>query len=174
MNIVIIGCGRVGAFLAGLLDEDGHAVTVVDLERASFEHLPKSFKGNTLLGNGTDMDILRQAGIESAEACFALTEGDNRNLMATQIAKEIFGVRRVIAKVNDPIRANLYRSQGITTVSRTSILGTLLRASILGTLLRAMLAEDPEVGKLLLEKALAHERRLAGESLAPAPAKAGG
>lgn len=165
MNIVIIGCGRVGAFLAGLLDEDGHVVTVVDLERASFEHLPKSFKGNTLLGNGTDMDILRQAGIESAEACFTLTEGDNRNLMAAQIAKEIFGVRRVIAKVNDPIRANLYRSQGITTVSRTSILGTLLQA---------MLGEDPEVGKLLLEKALAHERRLAGESLAPAPAKASG
>lgn len=163
MNIVIIGCGRVGAFLAGLLDEDGHAVTVVDLERASFEHLPQSFKGNTLLGNGTDMDILRQAGIESAEACFTLTQGDNRNLMAAQIAKEIFGVRRVIAKVNDPIRANLYRSQGLTTFSRTSILGTLLQA---------MLAEDPEVGKMLVEKALAHERRLAGESPAPTPAKA--
>ncbi len=163
MNIVIIGCGRVGAFLAGLLDEDGHAVTVVDLERASFEHLPKSFKGNTLLGNGTDMDILRQAGIESAEACFTLTQGDNRNLMAAQIAKEIFGVRRVIAKVNDPIRANLYRSQGLTTFSRTSILGTLLQA---------MLAEDPEVGKVLVEKALGHERRLAGESPAPTPAKA--
>ena len=163
MNIVIIGCGRVGAFLAGLLDEDGHAVTVVDLERASFEHLPKSFKGSTLLGNGTDMDILRQAGIESAEACFTLTQGDNRNLMAAQIAKEIFGVRRVIAKVNDPIRANLYRSQGLTTFSRTSILGTLLQA---------MLAEDPEVGKVLVEKALGHERRLAGESPAPTPAKA--
>lgn len=163
MNIVIIGCGRVGAFLAGLLDEDGHAVTVVDLEKPSFEHLPKSFKGNTLLGNGTDMDILRQAGIESAEACFTLTQGDNRNLMAAQIAKEIFGVRRVIAKVNDPIRANLYRSQGLTTFSRTSILGTLLQA---------MLAEDPEVGKVLVEKALGHERRLAGESPAPTPAKA--
>lgn len=166
MNVVIIGCGRVGAFLAGLLDEDGHAVMVVDLERASFEHLPKSFKGNTLLGNGTDMDILRQAGIESAEACFALTQGDNRNLMAAQVAKEIFGVRRVIAKVNDPIRANLYRSQGLTTFSRTSILGTLLQG---------MLAEDPEVGKVLLEQALGHERRLAaGETPAPAPAKARG
>lgn len=165
MNVVIIGCGRVGAFLAGLLDEDGHAVMVVDLERASFEHLPKSFKGNTLLGNGTDMDILRQAGIESAEACFALTQGDNRNLMAAQVAKEIFGVRRVIAKVNDPIRANLYRSQGLATFSRTSILGTLLQG---------MLAEDPEVGKVLLEQALGHERRLAaGETPAPAAAKAG-
>lgn len=164
MNVVIIGCGRVGAFLAGLLDEE-HAVTVVDLERASFDHLPQSFKGNTLLGNGTDMDVLRQAGIESAEACFALTQGDNRNLMAAQIAKEIFGVRRVIAKVNDPIRANLYRSQGLVTFSRTSILGTLLQG---------MLSEDPEVGKVLLQQALGHERRLAGESTAPTPAKAGG
>ena len=168
MNIVIIGCGRVGAFLAGLLDESGHTVTVVDLEKASFAHLPESYKGNTLLGNGTDMDVLRQAGIESAEAFLALTQGDNRNLMAAQVAKEIFGVRRVIAKVNDPIRANLYRSQGITTFSRTSILGTLLKA---------MLDEDPEVGKVLLEQSLAHERRLAGETSppsapsAPSPAK---
>jgi trk system potassium uptake protein TrkA len=161
LNIVIIGCGRVGAFLAGLLDEDGHAVTVVDLERASFGHLPESYKGNTLLGNGTDLDVLRQAGIESAEACFALTQGDNRNLMAAQVAKEIFGVRRVVAKVNDPIRARLYRTQGIGTFSRTTILGTLLHA---------MLMDDPEVGKVLLEKALAHEERLSG--LAPAGAGA--
>jgi len=161
VNIVIIGCGRVGAFLAGLLDGDGHAVTVVDVERSSFDHLPQSFKGNTLLGNGTDLDTLRQAGVENAEALFALTQGDNRNLMAAQIAKEIFGVRRVIAKVNDPIRARLYRTQGLTTISRTTILGTLLHA---------LLAEDPEVGKVLMEKTLAHEERLSAD--APVAAKA--
>ena len=161
MNIVIIGCGRVGAFLAGLLDEDGHAVNVVDVERSSFDHLPQSFKGNTLLGSGTDLDTLRQAGVENAEALFALTQGDNRNLMAAQIAKEIFGVRRVIAKVNDPIRARLYRTQGLTTISRTTILGTLLHA---------LLAEDPEVGKVLMEKTLAHEERLSAD--APVAAKA--
>ena len=161
MNIVIIGCGRVGAFLAGLLDGDGHAVTVVDVERSSFDHLPQSFKGNTLLGSGTDLDTLRQAGVENAEALFALTQGDNRNLMAAQIAKEIFGVRRVIAKVNDPIRARLYRTQGLTTISRTTILGTLLHA---------LLAEDPEVGKVLMEKTLAHEERLSAD--APVAAKA--
>lgn len=161
MNIVIIGCGRVGAFLAGLLDEDGNAVTVVDVERSAFGHLPQSYKGNTLLGNGTDLDTLRQAGVESAEALFALTQGDNRNLMAAQIAKEIFGVRRVIAKVNDPIRARLYRTQGLTTISRTTILGTLLHA---------MLAEEPEVGKVLMEKTLAHEERLSAD--APVASKA--
>ena len=163
MNIVIIGCGRVGAFLAGLLDEDGHAVTVVDLERAAFEHLPRSYKGNTLLGNGTDLDTLRQAGVEAADALLALTQGDNRNLMAAQVAKEIFGVRRVIAKVNDPVRARLYRSQGLTTISRTTILGTLLHA---------MLAEDPIVGEVLMQKALAHEERLS--DLAPAASGASG
>ncbi len=160
MKIVIVGCGRVGAFLAGLLDEEGHAVTVIDLERSAFDHLPATYKGDTRLGNGVDLDVLREAGIESADAAFMLTQGDNRNLMAAQIAKEIFGVRRVVAKVNDPIRANLYRTRGLITFSRTTILGTLLAA---------MLVEDPEVGKVLLERSLAHERRLAGE--VPAAAK---
>ncbi|CAN5125409.1 hypothetical protein BH18CHL2_BH18CHL2_11930 [soil metagenome] len=154
MNVVIIGCGRVGAFLAGLLDEEGHGVTIIDLERSAFVHLQDGFNGTTLLGSGTDLDILRQAGIEKADALVALTQGDNRNLMAAQVAKEIFGVGRVIAKVNDPIRAQLYRSRGISTFSRTSILGTLLHA---------MLEDDREVGKLLLERALDKERRLAGE-----------
>jgi trk system potassium uptake protein len=154
VNVIIIGCGRVGAFLAGLLDEEGHAVTIVDLERSSFVHLADGFNGTTLLGSGTDLDVLRGAGIEKADALVAVTQGDNRNLMAAQVAKEIFGVGRVIAKVNDPIRAQLYRSRGLSTFSRTSILGTLLKA---------MLEDDREVGKVLLERALDKERQLAGE-----------
>ena len=152
MKIVIVGCGRVGAFLAGLLDGDGHDVTVIDLERAAFGHLPAGFHGTTLLGSGTDLDVLRQAGVDKADAFLTLTQGDNRNLMAAQVAKEIFRVKHVIAKVNDPIRANTYRAQGIGTFSRTSILGTLLQAMLLG---------DAEVGKLLVEKARGHEARLA-------------
>ena len=152
MKIVIVGCGRVGAFLAGLLDGDGHDVTVIDLERTAFGHLPAGFHGTTLLGNGTDLDVLRQAGVDKADAFLTLTQGDNRNLMAAQVAKEIFRVKHVIAKVNDPIRANTYRAQGIGTFSRTSILGTLLQAMLLG---------DAEVGKLLVEKARGHEARLA-------------
>ena len=113
MNVVIVGCGRVGGFLAGLLDSGGHHVSVIDIastsparaERAWFQHLPASFKGETILGDGTDLDVLRQAGIERADAVLALTEGDNRNLMAAQIAHKIFAVKRVIAKVNDPVRA---------------------------------------------------------------------
>ena len=153
MKIVIVGCGRVGAFLAGLLDSSGHDVTIIDLERASFAHLPATFKGTTLMGNGTDLEVLRTAGIDKTDAVFTLTQGDNRNLMAAQVAKEIFGVKHVIAKVNDPIRANTYREHGIGTVSRTSILGTLLEAMLMG---------DPEVGKILVEKARAHEAEMAG------------
>ncbi len=152
MKIVIVGCGRTGAFLAGVLDEGGHEVTIIDLERASFMHLQQDFKGTTLLGNGTDLDILRQAGVDKADALFTLTQGDNRNLMAAQIGTQIFGVKHVIAKVNDPIRAFTYRKQGMKTVSRTSIIGTLLEAILMG---------DPEVGKVLLEKSKEREARMA-------------
>ena len=152
MKIVIVGCGRVGAFLAGLLDEDGHDVTIVDLERGAFGRLPDDFGGTTLLGNGMDLDVLREAGVDKADALLTLTQGDNRNLMAAQVAKEIFRVKHVIAKVNDPIRANTYRAHGISTFSRTTILGTLLAAMLLG---------DPEVGKVLVEKARGHEAKLA-------------
>lgn len=162
MNVVIVGCGRVGGFLAGLLDEQGHRVSVVDIasqnparaERAWFQHLPRSFKGETILGDGTDLDILRQAGVERADALLALTEGDNRNLMAAQIGQKIFGVKRVIAKVNDPVRAQTYRQMGIDTFSRTTILGTLLHA---------MLQDDRDVGEVLIRKALAHEADLVHE-----------
>jgi trk system potassium uptake protein TrkA len=162
VNVVIVGCGRVGGFLAGLLDAEGHRVSVVDIastsparaERAWFQHLPSSFKGETILGDGTDLDVLRQAGVERADALLALTEGDNRNLMAAQIAHEIFRVKRVIAKVNDPVRAQTYRKMGIDTFSRTTILGTLLHA---------MLQDDKEVGEVLVRKALAHEADLVGE-----------
>jgi trk/ktr system potassium uptake protein len=152
VKVVIVGCGRVGAFLAGLLDEDGHEVTIIDLDRASFGHLGPGFKGTTIMGNGTDLDVLRTAGIDKADALLALTQGDNRNLLAAQIGKHIFGVKNPIAKVNDPIRAKTYRDQGIGTFSRTSILGTLLQAMLLG---------DAEVGKVLLEKSKARETMLA-------------
>ncbi|MBI3521658.1 MAG: TrkA family potassium uptake protein [Chloroflexi bacterium] len=153
MNIVIVGCGRVGAFLAGLMDLDGHAVTVVDKDRASFAHLPQTFKGATLLGDGVDLDLLRKAGTEKADAFLSLTDGDNRNLMAAQIAQKIFGVKQVLAKVNDPIRARMYREQGIPTISRTTILGTLLHA---------MLTGNKEIGPKLVALANKHEDEMSG------------
>ena len=154
MNVIIIGCGRVGAFLAGLLDKGGHSVTIVDVERAAFGRLPAEFKGATLLGSGTDLDVLRLAGIEKADAFLSLTQGDNRNLMAAQVAKEIFGVKQVLAKVNDPIRAHTYRAHGIYTWSRTTILGTLLHAILFG---------NDEIGPKLMAETMKHEQDLAGE-----------
>lgn len=160
MKIIITGCGRVGGFLAGILDSEGHAVTIVDLDRGAFaNHLPATFKGTTFLGNGTDLDVLRTIGGEEADAFIALTQGDNRNIMAAQIAKEIFGVKRVIAKVNDPIRAQVYREKGIITFSRTTLLGHLVHA---------MLMEQPEIGEQLLAQAMGTERLLAGSEIAAA------
>lgn len=151
MNVVIIGSGRTGAFLAELLDKGGNAVAIVDVERASFKRLPADFKGTPVLGDGTDMDILRQAGVEKADAFLALTQGDNRNLMAAQIGKKVFGVEQVIAKVNDPIRAATYRSQGIYTFSRTTILATLLNAVLTG---------DTTIGSNLMKAAMRHDDEL--------------
>ena len=154
MNVVIVGCGRTGAFLAELLDQAGDTVSIVDVERSAFKRLPTNFKGTPVLGDGTDMDILRQAGIESATAFVSLTQGDNRNLMAAQIAKKIFGVGQVLAKVNDPIRAATYRGQGLYTFSRTTILGTLLHA---------VLAGDTTIGPNLMKAAMKHDEELSVE-----------
>ena len=154
MNVVIVGSGRTGAFVAELLDQAGDTVSIVDVERAAFKRLPTLFKGSPVLGDGTDMDILRQAGVEKADAFLALTQGDNRNLMAAQIAKKIFGVEQVFAKVNDPIRANTYRGQGIYTFSRTTILGTLLHAVIKG---------DKTIGPNLMKAAMQHDAELSAE-----------
>jgi trk system potassium uptake protein TrkA len=154
VNVVIVGCGRTGAFLAELLDQGGDTVSIVDVERSAFSRLPSMFKGTPVLGNGTDMDILRQAGVEAANAFLALTQGDNRNLMAAQIAKKIFGVGQVFAKVNDPIRAATYRGQGIYTFSRTTILGTLLHAVLSG---------DTSIGPNLMKAAMKHDEELSAE-----------
>ncbi|HEX9269075.1 MAG TPA: NAD-binding protein [Candidatus Limnocylindria bacterium] len=155
MNVVIVGCGRTGAFLASLLDQSGDRVSIVDVERAAFARLPASFGGTTILGDGTDLDILRQAGVESADAVLTLTEGDNRNLMSAQIAKQIFAVRQVLAKVNDPIRAATYRGQGLYTFSRTTILGTLLHATLTGNKL---------IGPNLMAAAMKHDEELSAEA----------
>ena len=154
MNVVIVGCGRTGAFLAELLDQGGDTVSIVDVERSAFSRLPSNFKGTPVLGDGTDMDILRQAGVETADAFLSLTQGDNRNLMAAQIAKKIFGVAQVFAKVNDPIRASTYRGQGIYTFSRTTILGTLLHAVLTG---------DKTIGPNLMKAAMKHDNELSAE-----------
>ena len=128
--MLIMGCGRVGSTLAVGLDRDGHEVTVLDLNASQFRRLPAEFKGVSVVGNGIDQDTLRRAGIESADAFAAVTQGDNRNLMAAQIAKHIFSVPRVVCRIYDPIREELYRGLGLETVSPTLVISDLLKASI--------------------------------------------
>ena len=127
MNIVIMGCGRVGAQLANILDAEGHKITVLDINPDSFRKLSAEFKGTALIGDGTDEDILRRSGIEEADGFAAVTQGDNRNVLAAQIAKHIFGVKKVVCRIYDPLRRELYANLGLETVSPTIIFAQLLK-----------------------------------------------
>ena len=122
MKIVIVGCGRVGASAAELWDAAGHEVVVLDIETRAFERLSSSFGGSAIRGDGTDEDVLRRAGTEGADVLLALTEGDNRNIMSAQLAVEALDVRKVVAKVNDPVRATAYAELGIATLCRTGLM----------------------------------------------------
>jgi len=125
-----MGCGRVGARLAGLLDIEGHTVTIVDTDAYSFRRLPPEFGGNALVGNGMDEESLKKAGIEDADAFISLTQGDNRNVMAAQIARNIFKVPRVLCRVYDPLRRELFNSLGIEAFSPTTIFAQMLKEKL--------------------------------------------
>ena len=128
MKIVIIGCGRVGASAAETYDRAGHEVIVLDSSTAAFDRLPSTFGGHAIRGDGTDEDVLRRAGAEGADIFLALTEGDNRNVMAAQLGVEALGAARVIAKINDPLRAEAYAELGIATVCRTGLIAEAMNA----------------------------------------------
>jgi trk system potassium uptake protein TrkA len=120
MNVVIMGCGRVGARVANLLDHGGHKVAIVDVDSRAFRRLPADFKGRTVVGTGIDEDILRLAGIEDADAFVAVTNGDNRNIMAAQVARHVFNIGEVVCRIYDPVREDTYRRLGLTTVCPTT------------------------------------------------------
>lgn len=128
MKIVIVGCGRVGASLAEMYDRDGHEVTILDVRTDAFDRLPSSFGGKAIRGDGTDEDVLRRAGAEGAEVFLSLTEGDNRNVMSAQLALEALDVGRVIAKINDPLRAQAYAELGVATLCRTGLMADAVNA----------------------------------------------
>ncbi len=131
MKIVIMGCGRVGSELAAGFDSDGHDVTVIDVNSYQFTRfLPEGFGGKKVTGNGIDQEVLRRAGVEQADAFIAVTAGDNRNVMAAQIAKHIFGVPRVVCRIYDPIREQMYRGLGLRTISPTKIGAQLMRQAL--------------------------------------------
>lgn len=130
MFVIIMGCGRLGAQLANTLEQEGHEVTILDLDKYAFDHLPSGFKGNKLLGDGTDQDTLRRAGAERADAFVSATRGDNRNALAAQVAKHVFQIGRVGSVIFDPIREEVYKELGLLTINPTKIEAGLLRDAI--------------------------------------------
>jgi trk system potassium uptake protein TrkA len=128
VKTVIVGCGRVGAVLASSFDQAGHEVIILDLTSRAFDRLPSSFRGTALRGDGTDEDVLRRAGAEGADVFIAMTEGDNRNVMAAQLAQEALGAKRDIAKINDPLRADAYADLGIAALCRTNLMADAVHA----------------------------------------------
>jgi trk system potassium uptake protein TrkA len=127
MKIIIIGCGRTGARLGANLAKQQHEVVVIDEKREAFERLGADFPGVTLQGSGLDLEVLRRARIDSADLVFALTGGDNRNLMAAQMVKHQFKVPRAVARLHDPVRAAKYRTMGVETLCTTTVIEGLFK-----------------------------------------------
>ena len=120
MNVIVMGCGRLGSRIAGILDTEGHSVTVLDTNEAAFRRLPESFKGKRAVGNGMDATTLERNGICDTDAFLATTQGDNRNYFASQMAREVYGVKRVLCRIYDPVREEIFRELGLETFSPTS------------------------------------------------------
>ena len=125
LKLLIVGCGRVGSQIAANMDRAGHEVVIVDRDPNAFSRastrgvLTRDFRGDQVVGNGTDVDVLRRAGIEKADGFVAVTEGDNRNIMASQIAKHVFKVPHVVTRIYDPERAETYEKLGVHTICPT-------------------------------------------------------
>ncbi len=130
-KVIIMGCGRVGATLANMMADDKWDVTVVDQSTTAFTRLGQRFAGTKIVGDGLDGDVLRRAGINEAGCFIAVTNGDNRNIMAAQLAKHTFQVPRVICRIYDPIRQQVYQGLGLESICPTVIGAKLLHDAIL-------------------------------------------
>jgi trk system potassium uptake protein len=120
VHVVVVGCGRVGSELAGTLEKSGHTVAVIDKNPNAFRRLQAGYAGQRVVGFGFDRDHLEEAGIERAGAVAAVTNGDNSNILVARIARETFGIERVVARIYDPRRAVIYQRLGIPTVATVS------------------------------------------------------
>jgi trk system potassium uptake protein TrkA len=130
MKIVIMGCGRIGARTANMFDTEGHEVTIIDLDVEAFGRLGPGFGGRTVVGTGIDEDVLKNANIEQADAFVAVTTSDNTNIMASQIARVVFGVPEVLCRIYDPVREDTYHLLGLDTICPTTMISNLIREHI--------------------------------------------
>lgn len=116
-----MGCGRVGAALATDMEQEGNDVLVLDIDPEAFRFLPDGFRGTTYVGNGMDVDVQRKIGVDKADVFVSTTRGDNRNVMAAQIAKHVFGVKVAASRVFDPLREEMYRNMGLRTINPSRV-----------------------------------------------------
>lgn len=151
MYVIIVGCGRVGSELARLLSSEGHNVAVIDKNRAAFDRLGPTFNGLTVAGNGFNLDLLKQIEADKAAAFCAVTNGDNTNLISAQVAKKIFKIPKVIARVYDPQRAHIYTALGLDIISGTILFASMLRDKIIESRFSSYLIESKELGLLELD-----------------------
>ncbi len=151
MYVIIVGSGRVGSELAKLLADEGHNVVVIDKEQKAFERLGNDFNGMSFVGNGFDVDLLKEAGVEQADAFCTVTNNDNANLMSGQVAKKIFNIRKVIARINDIQYQHLYRELGIDVVNSTTLLTSVVRNKIIDSRFSSFLMEDNRLDTLEIE-----------------------
>lgn len=128
--VIVIGCGRVGAQLANLLDAAGDAVVIVDRSASSFKRLSPDFGGSTMVGDAKNGKLLERAGIRSADALVTATQGDNTNIMIAQIAQRVYNVKQVVARCYDPVRSDAYAALGLRTVCPTRVGAQMLRDAL--------------------------------------------
>lgn len=151
MHVIIVGCGRVGSELAKLLSGEGHDVVIIDKTQEALKRLGDTFNGLTMVGNGFDLALLKQVGIEKADAFCAVTDGDNTNLISAQVAKKIFSVPKVFARVYDPQRAHIYAALGLDIISGTMLFSAMLRDKIIESRFSSYLIESKDLGVIEIE-----------------------
>jgi len=153
VHVVIVGCGRVGSTLALSLISSGHSVAVVDRKSDAFFRLRDNFAGQTITGIGFDRDVLEEAGIRKASAVVAVTNGDNSNILVARVARESFGIEKVVSRISDPKRAEIYERLGIATVATVKWTSDRILRRILPDL-PAVEWTDPSSSVVLVERTL--------------------
>ena len=150
MYVIIVGCGNIGASLAKIMQEE-HNVVIIDKKSENFSKLGRGFNGISIEGNGLDLEILKEAGIEKADAVVAITGYDNTNIALAQISKRIFNVPKVVARVSDPEKAEFYRMLGVDLISSTSLIAALIRDKIIERRFSTYILESSKLTTLELK-----------------------
>lgn len=130
MYIIVVGCSRVGITIAQSLENEGHSVVVVDRSRENLQKLGRSFSGITVVGSGFAPEVLKEAGIERADVLLAVTDNDNANIVCAQVAKKLFNLERVFARIYDPARAETYQKMGVEIISETQLVVDALKMKV--------------------------------------------